>query len=54
MLSGWLPENSYQNPEDVAKDCYCTLFKDTLAARKRQFLDGKILSYGTRRTSIRV
>jgi len=43
MLSGWLPENSYQNPEDVAKDCYCTLFKDTSwQPETGSFLDGKI------------
>lgn len=29
MLSGWLPENSSQNPEDIAKDCYYALFKGT-------------------------
>ncbi|MEH2059480.1 MAG: hypothetical protein V7K97_25665 [Nostoc sp.] len=25
LLSGWLPENSSQNPEDIAKDCYSNI-----------------------------
>ncbi|MEH1833596.1 MAG: hypothetical protein V7L29_16340 [Nostoc sp.] len=43
LLSGWLPENSSQNPEDIAKDCYYALFKDTYwQPEKGTFLDGKI------------
>ncbi|MBD2340123.1 hypothetical protein H6G64_24455 [Calothrix sp. FACHB-156] len=43
MLSAWLPENSSQNPEYIAKDCYATLFKDNYwQANKGNFLDGKI------------
>ncbi|MBD2467863.1 hypothetical protein [Nostoc sp. FACHB-145] len=43
MLSGWLPENSSQNPEDIAKDCYDALFKDALWQPERgNFLGGKI------------
>ncbi|QSJ17229.1 hypothetical protein JYQ62_37285 [Nostoc sp. UHCC 0702] len=43
LLSGWLPENSSQNPEDIAKDCYYALFKDTYWQPERgTFLGGKI------------
>ncbi|MDF5737277.1 MULTISPECIES: hypothetical protein [unclassified Nostoc] len=43
MLSGWLPENSSQNPEDIAKDCYYALSKDTYwQPEKGTFLDGKV------------
>ena len=43
MLSGWLTENSSQNHEDIAKDCYYALFKDTYwQPNKGSFLDGKI------------
>lgn len=43
LLSGWLPENSSQNPEDIAKDCYYALFKDTSwQPEKGTFLDGKV------------
>ena len=43
LLSGWLPENSSQNPEDIAKDCYYVLFKDTYWQPERgTFLDGKV------------
>lgn len=43
LLSGWLPENSSQNPEDIAKDCYYALFKDTYwQPEKGTFLGGKV------------
>lgn len=43
LLSGWLPENSSQNAEDIAKDCYYALFKDTYwQPEKGAFLDGKV------------
>ncbi|WP_334866069.1 hypothetical protein [Nostoc sp.] len=43
LLSGWLPENSSQNPEDIAKDCYHALFKDNYwQPEEGTFLDGKI------------
>ncbi|MEH2254424.1 MAG: hypothetical protein V7K33_34070 [Nostoc sp.] len=43
LLSGWLPENSSQNPEDIAKDCYYALFKDTYwQPEKGTFLEGKV------------
>jgi hypothetical protein len=43
LLSGWLPENSSQNPEDIAKDCYHTLFKDSYWQPGRgTFLGGKV------------
>ncbi|MEH2006804.1 hypothetical protein [Nostoc sp.] len=43
LLSGWLPENSSQNPEDIAKDCYYALSKDTYwQPEKGTFLDGKV------------
>ncbi|MBD2680956.1 MULTISPECIES: hypothetical protein [Nostoc] len=43
LLSGWLPENSSQNYEDIAKDCYYALFKDTSwQPKKGTFLDGKV------------
>jgi hypothetical protein len=43
MISGWLPENSSQNPEDIAKDCYYALFKDAYwQPEKGTFLDGKV------------
>jgi hypothetical protein len=43
LLSGWLPEKSSQNPEDIAKDCYYALFKDSDWQPERgTFLDGKI------------
>ncbi|MBN4003801.1 hypothetical protein [Nostoc sp. LPT] len=43
LLSGWLSENSSQNPEDIAKDCYYALFKDTYwQPEKGTFLDGKV------------
>ncbi|MBW4595932.1 MAG: hypothetical protein KME46_24275 [Brasilonema angustatum HA4187-MV1] len=43
LLSGWLPENSSQNPEDIAKDCYYALFKDTYwQPEQGTFLDGKV------------
>lgn len=43
LLSGWLPENSSQNPEEIAKDCYYALFKDTYwQPEKGTFLDGKL------------
>jgi hypothetical protein len=43
MLSGWLPENSSRNPEDIAKDCYSALFKDTnWQPKKSKFLDAKV------------
>ncbi|QFS43842.1 hypothetical protein [Nostoc sphaeroides] len=42
FLSGWLPENSSQNPEDIAKDSYNALFKDTnWQPVKGTFLEGK-------------
>ncbi|MEH2259783.1 hypothetical protein [Nostoc sp.] len=47
LLSGWLPENSSQNPEDIAKDCYYALFKDTYwQPEKGTFLDGKVFEVG--------
>ncbi|MEH1999317.1 MAG: hypothetical protein V7L00_11305 [Nostoc sp.] len=43
LLSGWLPENSSQNPEDIAKDCYYALFKDAYwQPEKGTFLGGKV------------
>ncbi|MEH2070389.1 MAG: hypothetical protein V7K47_19895 [Nostoc sp.] len=42
LLSGWLPENSSQNFEDIAKDCYYALFKDTYwQPEQGNFLGGK-------------
>ncbi|MCC5602318.1 hypothetical protein [Nostoc favosum] len=47
LLSGWLPENSSQNPEDIAKDCYYALFKDTYwQPEKGNFLGGKVFEVG--------
>ncbi|MEH2062326.1 MAG: hypothetical protein V7K50_08605 [Nostoc sp.] len=47
LLSGWLPENSSQNPEDIAKDCYSALFKDTYwQPQKGTFLGGKVFEIG--------
>lgn len=42
MLSGWLPENSSQTPEDIAKDCYSSLFKGSWQPSKGTFLGGNI------------
>jgi hypothetical protein len=43
FLSGWLPENSSQNPEDIAKDCYSALFKDIYwQPEKGTFFDGNV------------
>jgi hypothetical protein len=46
VLSGWLPENSPQNPETIAKDCYKTFSKDADWQRDFQgegnFFGGKI------------
>ncbi|WP_341526618.1 hypothetical protein [Nostoc sp. UHCC 0302] len=43
MISGWIPENSSQNYEDIAKDCYHALFRDTYwQPEKGTFLDGKV------------
>ncbi|MBD2441574.1 hypothetical protein [Nostoc sp. FACHB-110] len=43
MVSGSQPENSSQNPEDIAKDCYYSLFKNTAwQPNKGSFLDGNI------------
>ncbi|WP_375467235.1 hypothetical protein [uncultured Nostoc sp.] len=47
LLSGWLLENSSQNPEDIAKNCYYALFKDTSwQPEKGTFLDGKVFEIG--------
>ncbi|MBW4428049.1 MAG: hypothetical protein KME50_27310 [Nostoc desertorum CM1-VF14] len=47
FLSGWLPENSSQNPEEIAKDCYYALFKETYwQPEKGTFLDGKVFEVG--------
>ncbi|MFW9261058.1 hypothetical protein A4S05_14480 [Nostoc sp. KVJ20] len=47
LLSGWLPENSSRNPEEIAKDCYYALFKDTSwQPEKGTFLDGKVFEIG--------
>ncbi|MDM9585561.1 hypothetical protein [Nostoc sp. GT001] len=47
LLSGWLPENSSQNHEDIAKDCYYALFKDTSWQPETGiFLDGKVFEVG--------
>jgi hypothetical protein len=43
MLSGWIPENSSQDAEDIAKDCYYALFQDTYwQSNKGSFLGGKV------------
>ncbi|BAT51985.1 hypothetical protein NOS3756_09160 [Nostoc sp. NIES-3756] len=43
MVSGWLPENLTQNPEDIAKDCYYALFPgNDWQPNQGTFLDGKI------------
>ncbi|MFB2898498.1 hypothetical protein ACE1CI_36750 [Aerosakkonemataceae cyanobacterium BLCC-F50] len=46
ILSGWLPENSPQNPEAIAKDCYKTFSKDADWQRdfqgKGKFFGGNI------------
>ncbi|HLO86028.1 MAG TPA: hypothetical protein VK203_13620 [Nostocaceae cyanobacterium] len=42
MLSGWLPDNSSRNPEDIAKDCYFALFTGTLQPNRGRFLDGTV------------
>ncbi|BAY41909.1 hypothetical protein NIES2111_63050 (plasmid) [Nostoc sp. NIES-2111] len=43
MLSGWLPENSSRNPEDIAKNCYSALFTDIYWQPNRgKFLDSNI------------
>lgn len=46
MLSGWLPEQSTQNPKDIAQDCYKAFSKDGNWQRDFQgegtFLGGKI------------
>nr|WP_322654933.1 hypothetical protein [Nostoc sp. CmiVER01]MDZ8125121.1 hypothetical protein [Nostoc sp. CmiVER01] len=43
LLSGWLPENSSQNPEDIAKDCYSALIQDNYwEPEKGTFLGGKV------------
>ncbi|MDZ7955868.1 hypothetical protein [Nostoc sp. DedQUE09] len=47
FLSGWLPENSSHTHEDIAKDCYYALFKDTSwQPDKGTFLDGKVFEVG--------
>ncbi|MDZ8094591.1 MAG: hypothetical protein RMZ42_22055 [Nostoc sp. DedQUE05] len=47
LLSGWLAENSSQSHEDIAKDCYYALFKDTSwQPEKGTFLDGKVFELG--------
>ncbi|MGV0108060.1 Transmembrane protein [Nostoc sp. DSM 114160] len=47
LLSGWLPENSSQNHEDIAKNCYYALFNDTYwQPDKGTFLDGKVFEVG--------
>lgn len=46
MLSGWLPENSNQNPQEIAQDCYKAFSKDGNWQRDFQgedtFCGGKI------------
>lgn len=43
MVSGWLPENSSQSPEDIAKSCYSALFNgNDWRPNQGTFLDGKI------------
>ncbi|MBW4452038.1 MAG: hypothetical protein KME55_04770 [Nostoc indistinguendum CM1-VF10] len=43
LLSGWLPENSSQNPEYIAKDCYSALLQDNYwEPEKGTFLGGKV------------
>lgn len=46
MLSGWLPEHSNQNPEEIAQDCYKAFCKDGNWQRDFQgegtFLGGKV------------
>ncbi len=47
LLSGWLPENSDWNHEEIAKDCYSALFPDTYwQPEKGTFLDGKVFEIG--------
>ncbi|WP_375448919.1 hypothetical protein [uncultured Nostoc sp.] len=47
LLSGWLPENSSQNHEDIAKECYHALFKDiSWQPEKGTFLDGTVFEVG--------
>ncbi len=44
ILSGWLPSDSFQNPEDITQDCYSALFKDNAHIQKGRgtFLGGNI------------
>ena len=47
ILSGFLPEDSFQNPEDIAQDCYHALFNDKNLQQKGKgtFLGGSIFEF---------
>jgi hypothetical protein len=47
LLSGYLPKDSVQNPEDIAQDCYYALFNDNNYQQKRSgtFLGGSIFEF---------
>ncbi|PSB49942.1 hypothetical protein C7B80_00805 [Cyanosarcina cf. burmensis CCALA 770] len=47
ILSGCLPKDLFQNPEDIAQDCYYALFEDSdrLQKGKGTFLGGNIFEF---------